>query len=66
MLYLYLCLCTISMPGALGGQKRALESLELELQTVGEGALKLLKLELLVDPAFSSFFPKLYRPLDTS
>jgi hypothetical protein len=66
MYVIALPVCVFIMPGALGGQKRALESLELELQTVGEGALKLLKLELLVDPAFSSFFPKLYRPLDTS
>jgi hypothetical protein len=34
--------------------------------TYGEGTLILFNLELPVDPAFSSFFPKLYRPLDTS
>lgn len=30
----FLCLCTLSMPCAFGGQKRGVESLELKLQMV--------------------------------
>lgn len=32
---LHTCLCTIYVPGAYKGQKRMLDSLELELQVVG-------------------------------
>lgn len=31
---LHVCMCTVFVPGAQGGQKKALDLLELELQTV--------------------------------
>lgn len=33
MFLLHVCLCAVYMPGALGGQKKVLGSLELELQS---------------------------------
>lgn len=35
MFYLFVCHCTMCMSGAHGGQKRTVDSLELELQMVG-------------------------------
>lgn len=31
---LHICICTICLPGALGEQRRALDTLELELQVI--------------------------------
>ena len=50
MFCLDICLCTMCMPGACRGQKRALDSLELELQRtvhyhLGAGKLSLGPLE---------------------